>query len=116
LAGPLRPPARVALLLDRLALVELVTLTLNHGHYTLRTAGKADEAVLLFDEWQPHLVIFDADIDGQRIMGHILSVAAGAAHVPAIALTRRGDLKTKLAAFEWGADDILTIPFAPEEL
>src|SRR5579864_6376932 len=27
-----------------------------------------------------------------------------------------GDLKTKLAAFEVGVDDILTVPFAPEEL
>lgn len=33
-----------------------------------------------------------------------------------IALTRRGNLPTKLDAFEAGADDILTVPFAPEEL
>ena len=33
-----------------------------------------------------------------------------------IALTRRGDLRTKLAAFDRGADDILTVPFSPEEL
>jgi DNA-binding response OmpR family regulator len=31
-------------------------------------------------------------------------------------LTRRGDLKTKMAAFEQGVDDIMTVPFAPEEL
>ena len=31
-------------------------------------------------------------------------------------MTRRGDLKTKLAAFEQGVDDIMTIPFSPEEL
>src|SRR5947199_3390 len=36
--------------------------------------------------------------------------------VPIIALTRRGDLKTKLAAFDRGVDDILTVPFSPEEL
>ena len=32
-----------------------------------------------------------------------------------IGLTRRGDLKTKSIAFEAGVDDILTVPFAPEE-
>jgi DNA-binding response OmpR family regulator len=32
-----------------------------------------------------------------------------------MALTRRGDLKSKLAAFERGVDDILTLPFSPEE-
>lgn len=35
--------------------------------------------------------------------------------MPVIALTRRGDLKTKLAAFEAGVDDILTLPFSPGE-
>jgi DNA-binding response OmpR family regulator len=33
-----------------------------------------------------------------------------------IGLTRRGDLQTKLSAFEQGLDDILTVPFSPEEL
>jgi CheY-like chemotaxis protein len=35
--------------------------------------------------------------------------------VPVISLTRRGDLKSKLAAFERGVDEILTVPFSPEE-
>jgi DNA-binding response OmpR family regulator len=33
-----------------------------------------------------------------------------------LGLTRRGDLKTKLKAFDLGVDDILTVPFSPEEL
>jgi len=36
--------------------------------------------------------------------------------IPALGLTRRGDLKTKLRAFDLGVDDILTMPFSPEEL
>jgi DNA-binding response OmpR family regulator len=36
--------------------------------------------------------------------------------LPTIALTRRGDVKTKLRAFDSGADDLVTIPFSPEEL
>jgi len=35
---------------------------------------------------------------------------------PALGLTRRGDLKTKLRAFDLGVDDIITMPFSPEEL
>ena len=30
--------------------------------------------------------------------------------------TRRGDLTTKLAAFDQGVDDVMTVPFSPEEL
>jgi len=103
------------LLLDNRALSELIHLTLNHGVYTTRTVVTADQALAAIDEWQPHLVIFDADLGGQRIMQHIAASTTGG-HLPTIALSRRGDLKTKLAAFEWGVDDILTIPFAPEEL
>ena len=35
---------------------------------------------------------------------------------PVLGLTRRGDLKTKLRAFELGVDDILAVPVSPEEL
>jgi DNA-binding response OmpR family regulator len=48
----------------------------------------------------------------ERTGGH----SPGSARLPVIGLTRRGDLKSRLAAFEAGVDDILTLPFAPEEL
>ena len=35
---------------------------------------------------------------------------------PILGLTRRGDLRTKLRAFDLGVDDIMTLPFSPEEL
>ena len=114
---PPRGPVRVLLVLDRRTVVEMIKLTLNHGVYMTRTAASEDAAATILGDWQPHLVIFDADLDGQRVMHHVAARAEiGAARLPAIALTRRGDLRTKLAAFDWGVDDILTIPFAPEEL
>src|SRR5439155_25952846 len=53
---------------------------------------------------------------GMQIMTLLGATPVGGMRLPVIGLTRRGDLKTKLAAFEAGGDDILTIPFAPEEL
>jgi len=67
-------------------------------------------------DWQPHLVILDMDLDGIRIMTLLGARAASSGRLPVIGLTRRGDLRNKLAAFEAGVDDILTVPFAPEEL
>ena len=32
---------------------------------------------------------------------------------PVLGLTRRGDLSTKLRAFDLGVDDVLTVPFRP---
>src|SRR5918911_4688843 len=51
-----------------------------------------------------------------HMLDHLGDTMPGKARLPVVALTRRGDLKTKLAAFAWGVDDILTVPFSPEEL
>jgi DNA-binding response OmpR family regulator len=56
----------------------------------------------------------DAEASGilERVAGEARQRASSP---PLIALTRRGDLKAKLTAFERGVDDILTVPFSPEE-
>jgi DNA-binding response OmpR family regulator len=113
---PPREPVRLLIVLDRPTIEEVIKLTLNHGVYMTRTALTGAAAIKVLDEWQPHLLIFDADLNGQQVMRRVATRAASSTRVPAIALTRRGDLRTKLAAFDWGVDDILTIPFAPEEL
>src|SRR6185437_3189608 len=103
-------------ILDRPIVIELIKLTLNHGVYTTRTAATASEAAVVLAEWQPHLAMLDMDLDGTRTMALLSATPVGGVRVPVVGLTRRGDLKTKLAAFEAGVDDILTVPFAPEEL
>src|SRR6266699_736788 len=113
---PPRGPARVLVVLDRPVLIELIKLTLIHGVYSTRTATVVHDVATLVEEWRPHLAILDMDLDGARIMVLLGATPVGGVRLPVIGLTRRGDLKTKLAAFESGVDDILTVPFAPEEL
>jgi len=113
---PPRGPVRLLIVLDRVSMVDLIRMTLIHGMYMIRATDTAAAAAAILGEWQPHLVIFDADLDGKQIMDRLIGIVQDGGRLPAIALTRRGDLRTKLAAFEWGVDDILTIPFAPEEL
>jgi DNA-binding response OmpR family regulator len=113
---PPRGPARVLVVLDRPMMIELIKMTLNHGVYTTRTATSATEVADALAEWQPHLAILDMDLDGMQVMKLFGATPVGGIRLPVIGLTRRGDLKTKLASFEAGVDDILTIPFAPEEL
>ena len=103
-------------MLDRPLLVELIKITLNHGVYTTRAAAMRSEVTTALTEWRPHLVLLDMDLDGAQMMALLSATPVGGVRLPVIGLTRRGDLKTKLAAFEAGVDDILTIPFAPEEL
>jgi two-component system alkaline phosphatase synthesis response regulator PhoP len=45
-----------------------------------------------------------------------VSVPRTRCDTPVLGLTRRGDLSTKLRAFDLGVDDVLAVPFSPEEL
>ena len=103
-------------MLERPALAEFVALTLNHSVDTTRAVAMASEAETTVAEWQPHLLIRDMDLDGAQIIALLSHRPSPSTRLPVIGLTRRGDLETKLASFEAGVDDILTVPFAPEEL
>lgn len=109
---------RALLLLDRPIVVDLVELTLNHGLFVVRAASNLAEAEDILHSWHPHLAVVDMDHDDSsellRRLGASNSLTAST--TPVLGLTRRGDLPTKLRAFDLGVDDILTMPFSPEEL
>jgi len=109
-------PARALLITDQPLLAAVVEMALNHGTYTTRVALSAPEAVDVLKQWQPHLAVIDMDINDGEIMNWLEQTQARSERIPIVALTRRGDLKTKLAAFDRGVDDIMTVPFSPEEL
>jgi DNA-binding response OmpR family regulator len=103
--------------MERPMITELIKLTLNHGVYVTRSVATLGHVDAALTEWQPHLVVLDMDLNGVEVIKLLgARMAGGSARLPVIGLTRRGDLRSKLAAFEAGVDDILTVPFAPEEL
>jgi DNA-binding response OmpR family regulator len=109
-------PARVLLVLDQPVRAEVIKLALNHGRFLTQVAPTVAEATAALQDWRPHLAVVDLDLAGGGMLDRLGYTAPQASRLPVIALTRRGDLKTKLAAFERGVDDILTVPFCPEEL
>jgi len=114
---PLSGPGRVLILVDQPLLAEMIKLTLNHGVYVVRDTTTASKAMTVLDEWRPHLAVIDMDIAGQELVSRLAQVGPESGiRTALLALTRRGDLQTKLSAFEHGADDIMTVPFSPEEL
>ncbi len=116
-ASELNQAMRVLVLIDQPLIAEVIELTLNHGVYVTRKARSLIEATEVVDRWEPHLAVVDMDIGGDRLVQHLdRTDESGGMRIPTLALTRRGDLRTKLAAFEQGVDDIMTIPFSPEEL
>jgi DNA-binding response OmpR family regulator len=116
--APSQRARRALVLHDQRLVVDLIELTLNHGLFLVRRAQTLSEAEAILSEWQPHIAVVDMDHDDssallQRVVS---SNNLRQSVVPVLGLTRRGDLKTKLRAFNLGVDDILTVPFSPEEL
>src|SRR5664280_429997 len=109
---------RALVLHDREVVVDLIRLTLNHGVFDLRVAANLAEAVAILAEWRPDVSVVDMDHHDSAALLGMLGESSGLRRTgtPVLGLTRRGDLKTKLRAFELGVDDILTVPFSPEEL
>jgi two-component system KDP operon response regulator KdpE len=109
---------RALVLHDRQLVVDLIELTLNHGLFVVRAASNLAEAEAILATWQPHMTIVDMDHeDSTALLGRLgTSNTLRRSVTPVLGLTRRGDLQTKLLAFDLGVDDILTVPFSPEEL
>jgi DNA-binding response OmpR family regulator len=109
---------RALVLHDRPLVVGLIELTLNHGLFVVRAAQSLSEADAILADWRPHLAVIDMDHDdSSALLGRLgASNTLTRSVTPVLGLTRRGDLKTKLRAFDLGVDDILTLPFSPEEL
>jgi two-component system, OmpR family, alkaline phosphatase synthesis response regulator PhoP len=116
---PNTSPRRAFVLHDTALLVDLIELTLNHGLFVVKAAQQLADAEAIVDKWRPHIGVVDMDHeDSVALMDHLGAgnALAGDVLLPVLGLTRRGDLKTKLKAFDLGVDDILTVPFSPEEL
>jgi len=113
---PIRGETRVLVLLDQPLVSEVVRLTLNHGVYATRDARDAMEATKILADWKPQVAVMDMDLCGPQLLRDLGGGNETGTRIPVVGLTRRGDLKTKLEAFEQGVDDIMTMPFSPEEL
>src|SRR3954463_13484634 len=99
---------RVLVVVDHTLLAETVELTLNHGLFDIQVAENADQAATAIGEWRPHLAIVDMDLGGTELLGRLrMGSHSDHANIPVIGMTRRGDLRTKLAAFDQGVDDIM---------
>jgi two-component system KDP operon response regulator KdpE len=109
-------PVQVLLLVDDRTLAQTIRFSLNHGQFLVEVAENPARAAESLSLRRPHLSILDMDGFNGETMRQLGYGDAGHERIPVIALTRRGDLKTKLDAFNQGCDDVVTVPFAPDEL
>ena len=106
---------KILVLVEQPPVAELIKLTLHHGAGVARNVS-APEAIAVLEEWKPDLAVLQVEVAGDEVLQRVTGATAAPAGIPVLGLTRHGDLKTKLAAFEKGMEDIMTVPFSPEEL
>ena len=108
-------PSRILLVDDEVSIQRALAPLLRSRGYKVDVAGSGADALRLFGEHQPDLVVLDLglpDIDGIEVCRRIRQEAS----VPIIILSARGREADKVAALDLGADDYVTKPFGPEEL
>jgi two-component system phosphate regulon response regulator PhoB len=110
--------ARILLVEDDRALVELLTFHLERADFEVASTADGEDALVMAREIPPDLVILDWMIEG--IAGievcRRLRRIDETANVPIIMLTARGEEADRIRGLETGADDYVTKPFSPREL
>lgn len=100
---------------DDASISELISLYLEKEMFDTRCAADGEEALQLFPEYQPNLVILDLmlpGIDGYEVCRRL---RAGS-QVPVIMLSAKGETFDKVLGLELGADDYMVKPFESKEL
>lgn len=110
--------ARILVIEDDEAIVELVAYNLTSNGYEVRTATSAESGELLLAEETFDLLILDwmlPDASGIELCGRIRR-SSHAALIPIIMLTARGEERDRVRGLSTGADDYMVKPFSVPEL
>ena len=100
---------------DRDVLEMLLSIFQRAGYTNLRTASSGAEALRIWQEEQPSLIVLDVmmpDMDGFQVLQKIREKN----NVPVLMLTAKSDEEDKVSGLRLGADDYLTKPFGINEL
>ena len=118
MSAPEVEACRALVLHDDRLVADLIGLTLRHGLFVVRPAHSLPEAEAIMAEWRPDVAVVDMDHDDSTALLRQLGAASTTPRsaTPVLGLARRGDLETRLRAFDLGVDDVLTMPFSPDEL
>lgn len=107
--------SKILIVDDEKNIAELIRLYLEKEGYKTVCAYDGNEAMSLFNQHNPSLVILDImlpGVDGWQVCKEIRKSSA----VPIIMLTAKSDTIDKVLGLELGADDYITKPFEAKEL
>ena len=106
---------RILLVDDDPNISRLVRLYLEKEGYAVTEAARGDEALALFRQSPPDLVLLDVMLPGMDGLS-VLKEIRKTSKAPVVMLTARDETFDKVLGLELGADDYVTKPFETKEL
>jgi DNA-binding response OmpR family regulator len=109
------PTGRVLVVEDDVEIAEVLRRTLLAEGHEVRTAADGEQALALFSEFVPDLIVLDLglpSLDGLEVLRRVRAES----DVPVLILTARSELDDRVEGLDSGADDYLVKPFERKEL
>lgn len=97
-------------------LAEMLGIVLNGAGIEVDLVSRGDEAVEVFRNSQPDLVLLDIMLPGIDGIEVCREIRRESTRVPIVMLTAKGDTHDVVKGLEAGADDYMVKPFKPSEL
>lgn len=100
---------------DQDVLEMLLSIFRRAGYENLLTASSGSEALRIWREEQPGMIVLDVMMPGMDGFS-VLKEIRRTSRVPVLMLTALGEAEDRIEGLESGADDYLAKPFLPKEL
>ena len=106
---------RILVVDDETQITRVLRRALASKGYEVQVAGDGEEALEVFKDWNPDLIITDLAMPGMGGLELCRRVRKTSV-VPILVLSVKGEERTKVECLNTGADDYITKPFGMEEL
>lgn len=106
---------RILVVDDETQITRVLRASLSAQRYDVRTANDPEEALRLFEEWKPDLLITDLVMPGMSGI-ELCRAIRRRSPTPILVLSVRDQEHAKVEALDAGADDYVTKPFGIQEL
>ncbi len=101
---------------DEAKMRSLIRIYLQNAGYSVEDAADGQEALRIFEQLRPHVVILDIMMPGMNGIETCNRIRDKAPEIPILMLTARTTVDDKVLGLSEGADDYLTKPFDGREL
>ena len=100
---------------DEPQITRVLRRSLSSKGYEVQIASDGEEAMTVFEQWKPNLIITDLSMPGMGGL-ELCRRVRKSSQVPILVLSVKGEERMKIEALDTGADDYITKPFGMEEL